>query len=395
MLRRECKEWLGKKLLWMLFGLLLLCIIFFHITGKKGKLKEAEPVICAGVADLDGSMYSDLLVQSFLKNEAYKSYIRIEKAGKEEIERKFRQGYYDCYFIIPKGFVEKMIYMENEPVVVRINGENTLLSVLIQNVLSAYEKYIKAVEVNVTVLYNQMKNFGFSEPVLLKTNERASYDLVMTAFSRDQLFKYQEIEDERSIPVLAAVFTGLIVVLLSYLAFLTGIRLLKEKEAGILFRICLTGRSLFSYLFIKAFVFTVILTFVFALFYGTAVLAGEAGFSVLAVLEAFFFLFLLNSLFCLLAGVLSNRKNYILYGNFLVFFLLLSGGGIIPAAYLPDMLLWIGKVTPVYWFLERIILYYQGKDAYMGIVCFLCLFLSILFLFAAGKLLWREDCFEE
>jgi ABC-2 type transport system permease protein len=280
-----------------------------------------------------------------------------------------------------------MIYLENQPLKVYINANNTTEIIIVQNILESYEKYIMAVEKNVMTLYSKMEEDKLSQDIIEKANYEISLDLVMTALSRGNFFDFHEIKDSKSIGIFNYYCYVAISLLITYLTIFSGIKLMMERNSGILSRYLVSGNSMRLFLFSKVIVQLIFVSLVtiinLFLLHGYITESVFASLQLYLLIISFYFWFI--GLFFLISSVVKTRQNYLLMSNALALVMLIIGGGIIPIKYMPDNLVTLSRLTPVYWFMKGIIAIQNNADTgnVTGILAVFTIVGIGLFLFTA------------
>lgn len=374
-----------------LVSILILFLIgaFYSIKNNEVEM-EKKPQFTMGIVDKDDNLLSNMLVQYFQNNQIFNSYMNVMVGEEKELLDKFYHGELLAYVEIPKGFVEQLMYLENEPIKVKINGKDSTESIVITNLLSAYEKYISAVEKNVMYLYDVMRLSEISKDQIDQANREISMDLVMTVLEKENFFEFHERSDYPSTSLTTYYFMSFLSAAVLYYGMVVGIMMLKDRSTGMLNRYLVTGRSVLSFMIAKGVTLFILLIGIFLIPYCLSLFLINSrvnGINILVLLT--YFIFSLSLAF-FVSAITQTREKYILFSNSLYFFFLNFGGCIIPIKYLPDNVVNLSKITPNYWFVKAMLLGKQNNiDQGIAWVILIGGVLSVLFLFLSKTLYKR------
>lgn len=331
----QATEWKNRKRAVVLMGIVLIIgmISTFSYVKKQESSKEDTFVkLALGVANDDGSEYSDLLISYFLENETFSSYVTVVQDSEAALQRQLEEGKLDAYLAIPEGFAEGLMSMEHVPMRAVVSMRQPTKALIFRQVLEAYETYIKTVEVNCTALYDRMRDEGFSKMDLTRANLKISMDLIFTALGKDDFFRIRTIEQETEVALsdhyllTAIYFAGM------FLFLPAGLRILKLRQKGILLR--------FKTMRIPA--YKVLLATVVPYFLGASCAVGMLLW-ILKRLNPWTFLCGLGLWMITFAAVLflsvlvKKKKDYLFVFCMLLLLLSVIGGGIVPKQYLPEL----------------------------------------------------------
>jgi ABC-2 type transport system permease protein len=286
-----------------------------------------------------------------------------------------------------------MINLEHSPVNVTYNIKDTTKAILFQNVLKSYEKYISAVEVNAVGLYDIMEKDGMDQKLIDDTNVTISMDMIFTALGKEEFFNLEPVEKFPSTKVSEYYLMAILTMAVLYAGLYAGFGILKEIRQGTFIRLKTTRTSVLSYLTAKIFLLTAVFTVVSAvslrLIFDRKISAGVIALS-LAI-----------SLFSTLAAAFLSAffktvQRFILIGNLLIFYFIIVGGGIIPIQFLPEDIIRLAKITPVYYMIKGMILQLQGQVSPSNrIIAGFFIASVLLFLACAAILSVRSVAYEE
>jgi ABC-type multidrug transport system permease subunit len=102
-----------------------------------------------------------------------------------------------------------------------------------------------------------------------------------------------------------------------------------------------------------------------------------------------------TSLSSLFACIIRKKQDYVFICNMMIFIFCLIGGALIPIMYLPNNMIGVAKVTPVYWFIQVFLLIRKGIiSAQVKVVITTLLACSALFILLPPIILDRRNAYE-
>lgn len=324
---------------WVMLAFFLLLMT---VLSKKTEPVQTEPMITVGVADRDDTPLSRMLVSYFEENPSFSSFAGIITGEETEIQKRFESGEIYGYMVIPENFISDLTVLKNTPITIRLSTENPTLTLLAENVLHGYEKYIQAVEQNAQAIYEKLRENGMSEKEAGSCNEEASMKLLLTLMDRENIFEYKSISTIDFIPLVEYYGYALLAALIVFGALFLCQNMILEKETGIADRNAMCGFGSGAYLLSRYLVLLFqLLPFLAAFLFFAA--GMEKGMVLYRTAGRAFFLFsgfylsfeLLTQLGLKKLSPKNVRKGYT--AAFLIlFFLAFTGGVIIPYMYLPQ-----------------------------------------------------------
>lgn len=354
LLWKDLKESFLNKKIWMFFAIVSVIIIAGTYCAMKEADKKTEAMISIGVVDQDTSRYSNMLVSYFKESKEIAKYAEIIVSTEDEIQRLFENKQIVGYMIIPEHFVQNLISIKNTPIKVVLSTENTTITILLNNILKSYEKYISSVEVNCVGLYQIMQYEQRPQELTEKKNMDISMKLIFMALGRNELFEVHEMESADQVSLKQYYIQSVIVIILLLGSIFSGFSYLREKENKTLDRLKLAGIQEWKYIFYKVIVLCIGCNLLLLLLYGIAGrLSGVwNGINGYIVYGCFISGCILVSM--LLAYLCKSAKVYILVTGTAYFMLYIIGGGVMPMMYMPRVLYEIGQYSPVYWILKAL-----------------------------------------
>lgn len=378
-----------------LFGtgaLVLFALCMYFAVQWQGEQLDASERVAIGVVNRDTSIYSQMLLSFYKENGLFTSYVSVYIDEEENIKAWFAEGKLDMYLLIPEDFADSMTYLEHLPVQAVISTRKPAVEIMLKNLMESYEKYISSVEIHCVALYDIMLQSGMTREEASRMNERISVQLILKALSKDDFFERYILENDSGIRLVPFYIHEAVLLVLTFLALLAGVRFENEHHAGIYARLHVLGVGGIRVLAEKQ------------LFFGvqTGVLMAAAFFGFLAagkkLIWQVFFLFwlyacLMGAVMFFLAAAFQKMKNYLLASHLFLVLGAILGGGLIPFFYLPERMRAVAKGMPNYWFLRLI--FDAEKDGLtgktLGFVTAACAVGILVLLLAAAALYRRKE----
>lgn len=370
----------NKKIVQMASVFLFLAIFLLFKMDSKNE-DETKQTVQLGVVDLDESIYSKMIVDYFENIESFGDYATIHIGTENEIKEKFEQGELLAYLIVPEGFAQNLMNIENVPIKAVINTENSSMAIMFRNLLESYEEYISAVQINAVSLYELMKESGMDQALLAKKNIETSIDLVLLALDRESLFDKVVVELMPHTSLQRYYVWAVISLVLLYSSLMAGGLFLKEKELGAYERLRIIGHSVHSVLG-AILVSNVML---WSLLLGALIRFITIILNINVPFEYYIFMFccilISNFISFMMAGVCVNKKTYMIVGNLGLLLMAIVGGVAIPLPFLPEQFLTISKFTPNYHIIMNSIQYSNGiqKNSMLWLVVCTVVSCSVIF----------------
>lgn len=341
-----------RKLFGAAVGLLLIVCMLFIATGENGELDASERV-SIGIINRDTSVYSKMLLSFYEENGLFTSYVSVYIDDEENVKAWFDEGKLDMYLLIPEDFADSMTYLEHLPVQAVISAKNPAIEIMLKNLLQSYEKYIASVEIQCVALYDVMLQSGMTREQASEMNEKISVQLILKALSKNDFFERYILENYSAIKLIPFYIHEAVLLVLTFLALLAGVRFQKEHHAGIYVRLNVLGVGSFRILAEKQLFFGMLLTLGIAAVSGMLRPAGIAA-EPQVILLLCLYAWLMCALMLFLAAAFQKTKNYLLASNMFLLLGAILGGGLIPFMYLPAGMQGVARFLPNYWALRLI-----------------------------------------
>ncbi|MDF2538212.1 MAG: hypothetical protein K0S76_1233 [Herbinix sp.] len=390
---KELKELTADKKIWIGILTVLIIIIISTSYNKKNPEIDAVKPLMLGVINKDNSSYSNLLLDYFHGSNTFSSLIQVTTGDDKVIRDAFKNGELDIYLEIPEDFAMNMIKLEHSPVKVYYQMDDTTKALLFQNVLKSYEKYISAVEVNAVGLYEIMEADGMGKELIEDANVTISMDMIFTALGKESFFRFKPVAKFPTTTVAEYYIISIIVMTLMYAGIYAGFRILREMKQGTFARLKTTKLPLFQFLTAKLLLMIMVYTIAIAVSIHILGKNIDTGLNLLYSFTLSCFSAVMATFLC---ALLQSTLRYSLAANLFVFYCIVMGGGIIPIQFLPEDIIRLSKITPIYYMIKGIILLKQGQTTPVySIVAGLLITSVILFVVAAACFYRRSVVNEE
>lgn len=375
LIKKDLKEIFGnKKRILITLAVLIIIIIstsLYVSNHERLSIKELR----LGVINEDNSSYSKLLLEYFKTSESFSSFINMYEGSQSEVVEEFNKGELDVYLNIPQGFADNLINLNHLPVQVVINGDDINKTILIENILKSYEKYIKAVEINCVALYDKMTIAGFNEEFINKKNVDISFDLIFTALGKEKFFIYEEVGEYKNSSLLHYTMVSFLCTIVLFILVYMGLFIRKEIDKGIYGRLYAAGVLVWVYILEKIIVFTGLIVLPVLILVLIANIYLSIPISSITLLSFVSLVIVGITIVIFISALFSKTSDYLLTGNFMCLFFTIFGGGLIPIMYLPDKIIKLAHFTPTYWMIKIILLSESNQN-----ISFICKSIPLLLL---------------
>lgn len=386
LLRKELKQILSNKLFVITWIVILAVLTLFMCkTPSKEKTKVSGAVI--GISNSDDSKYSQMLIDFIVNSDEFAKLVTVVTGSKEEINEQFYDGKLDAYLEIPDKFIANIIDINSLPVVVKISDKDTVTAVLVTNILDSYQKYISAIQLNVTGLNDCLRVSGMSQAKIIIPCFKITYSLVTNVFEKDKYIKEVVLTDYKNTSIVKYFRYAALTIVIMYGSLFAGVEILKEKNYSVLNRYLISGNSILKFICSKVIFYSIALYML--------VLIPDV-ISTVYTKDIFnyrlMFLFLLYIITCVSMSVflcfLTGQLNtYIFAGNMLYIVSTILGGGIIPIMYLPEKMVKIAGFTPTRLFIKNFIAVYKGMSlADIADQILICIIISVIMIMSSAVL---------
>lgn len=350
----------------MLVAFVFLFIFFLFSTIFDGFMKEQRliDVVQIAIVDQEDSRLSKMLVGHFKNNEKFSKLFKVTVDDQKTIEALYDDDQFSAIIYIPDGFTDSLLRFKNTPLKITLNANYPLQNTVLENIMSSYSTYIKAVDVGIYSLQEILESQGLEEEDLDKINDIFSANMVLTALGRNELFEDEVIETFPSASSNAYFIYAIILLMIIFIATSGASLVSDELKSMCLHRYKSTASSYLKFSLSKITVMylnllMVMIPMLFAIKYFQTNLS----------LEYTFFIFLFLSLvtlffitFSITIGLLFFKNEIsLLISTMTTLILGILGGHFIPIQIMPKFIQDLSSYTPNYWML-RACLYLNNQS---------------------------------
>lgn len=363
----------------MLFFIPIFMFVFIYFFFSLDEVKTTFlETLEVGLIVEDEGIYAGMLTDALTDTEAFRNFANIHKGEPEDIQSSFEEGQLDAVITMPEGFVDSIMRFESNPIDVKISYKEPIKAIIIKNIMTSYEKYIASSEIGIMTLFDQMEELRFDWDTIVSYNEQISYDLIMTALSRNSMMNYHEVVNIPSVVSTIYYLMAIIIMFLMYIATYAAINLIREREDMCFLRLKISKISLLNYLLSKAigttlFISTIVLTWLVLFAAFTNGIIGDN----LIFLSLFLMISILFnvSLAMFMTAYIEREEGVILFSNVFIFINAIIGGSIIPIPMMPETLQKMALISPNYWMIKGLLYYHSGYNMKQGLLIGLSLLL--------------------
>ena len=338
----------NKKILGIIFTIMFM-VCALVCTHHKIEKEEKNEKFIVGIVNEENNSYADLLIDFFKTNESFKQLAVVVEGKKDHIEGEFKAGNINAYIVIPKGFVEALMYLEKLDIDVYIDGASEAEAIILKSILQSYERYVVAVQYNSSGLYDISKSSGLDNKLNHKQNVIVSMNLIKKAMNKESFFKYNELDTD-SLSIVNHYLLVLLYAVIVYMGIYSGVIVKREQLSGVLKLYKVNGGSMGRYIISKAFCVAILLSAMVSVPVILSIITKDIYISPVVIIMVGIISFIINALMIGCSLLISSINIYTLLFNVLALITLIVGGGIIPLAYMPDNMVEISKAMPFYIF---------------------------------------------
>ena len=390
LLQVQIAELKNKKIILGWIGIVLIVFLISTFSYEKNPdssaTKEAMR-LTLGVANEDDSEYAKLLINYFRENKNFAAYVDLVQEKESVLQGRLNKEELDAYLVIPPMFAERLMEMEHVPVRAVVSMRQPTKALIFKQVLTAYETYIKNVEISCSVLYDRMKEEEFSYEERNKANMEISLDLIFTALGKDEFFRLRKVEAEKEPALTEQYALTALFFSCAFLCFPVGLRILKFRQNRMLERMKTMRFSMGAVVTATVVPYVLLSSLTVALF-----LLLRKRWEPWLFLASLSCLILMTAVAVFLGSVVKKKKDYMFAFCVLLMTCAVLGGGVIPVRYLPDVFLRVAGVMPNFLFVQLL----SGQsEAVRRVFAVLAVCSLLLLLFAVLCLMKRGEAEED
>ncbi len=317
------------------------------------------------------------MAMSFLENmESVKATCEFVYCDEDEAYEYLEHGEFAAVMRVPKRLLEDIIDGTNTPVQVIFANEDSLTAAMLQTLTDAGARTLGAAQSGIYAVYDLYIEQGMDEQ-LQDAYDHLNGQYLHLALARSRAFKYEEIMVTGNLTTEMYYWINGIILIL----FLSGISLagvLRQEKEIVQAKLRMAGIS--KVLSICArFVALLILYFVLTAIFLLGICGGQNGVWMILV-AAVFISGLISSWFLFVYSLVDSEHGGMLLNFILSIIMTVLGGGLIPSAYMPQLLKSLGQLLPAGYVMNFARCFVSGQNddkMWMGILVYIILLLSL------------------
>ncbi len=344
-------------------GMIVIPLVFiFLLTTGLGDFFEEGLFIesfSVAVVNEDEHPMAYLLMEQIRGDEGLRELIEIVEAKDgAEAEEMVKQGEVFAGVVIPKDFVGSLERGESRELLLYTSPRDPFKSQVLKGIMESFMYSVSAGQSGVNTVWDYYREQDLSLEERREKIDPVIQDITFRALNaRDRMMTHEQVEGINTMDPGVYYLHSVVFSLLLFAALFLGKDLMEENNLGILRRIPFTGTVLGEYYggkilghsFRMMILGAGLLSAGYYVFFG-----GREASLLMAVAYLSLWILLILSVVGLLALVLKNPDLYFTLGNFMVFALILLGGGLIPYYYLPYGLDQLARWLPHYHYLQGV-----------------------------------------
>lgn len=353
-------------------------------SGNKGNIK-------IGLINEDSSKYADMFVEFITQSDELSKSLTMTRDEKKVIEKQFYDGELDAYIMIPDNFINNIIDVNATPLYVKISDKDSVVAVLVSNILKAYQSYVTAIQLNVTTLNHSISELGYSDYHTNLECFSVAYLLIQEAFEKNSYMDFEPIEEQKSYTVASMLIYAAVSIVILYGSLFIGIEILKEKSLWVLNRYLISSSSTLKYITVKVLFYTLAIYILVFIPTTVATVLSKSKMNWSLLLLYLIFIFTSICMSTLLSFLTGEINLYALVSNMLYITSTILGGGIIPLMYLPENLTKLSKYTLTNIYIESFVKtdYYNSLSGSRTQI-YICLFISVVCIISSSILFRKK-----
>lgn len=338
-----------------------LVFIFLLTTGFGGFFEQGLFIDSFSVAVVNEDQHpmAHLLMDQIRGDEGLQELIAIVEAEDgEAAEEMVGRGEVFAGVVIPEDFVGSLERGESRELILYTGPRDPFKSQVLTGVMESFMYSVSAGQSGVNAVWDYYREQGLSLEERREKIAPVIQDITFRALNaQDTMMREEQVEGINTMDPGVYYLHSVVFSLLLFAALFLGRDLIREKELGLMRRVPFTGTSIGEYYGGKILGHSVRMI----LFGGGFLIAAQYLFFsgwdrslFISVGYLSLWILLILSGAGLLALLLKKTDIYFTLGNFLVFSLILLGGGLIPYYYLPYGLDRVAAFLPNHHYLQGI-----------------------------------------
>lgn len=321
-------------LLFILPFMILLAVL--AVFNKDNRIDSPTEKIGIGIVDLEQTTVSKMLISSITEEDTISNLLNFYILDLKKAESTLATGEITAFIVIPENFSTGLLNMENPPINIVYDGNNSIEFFIIYKTVESFSKYVNYVEICTASEYYALIDMGFATEDALKINDTVSFRLIMDTLGRKILFDSQPIYQFPSVSSMIYHGVSIFVLIMFYISTLCALDIIEEKKSKVLTRIRFSDTGIFSFYLMKVMAYTTLTT----IWMCGAVMVYQQIFKaridfVITVLSISAISFLLNAFYIVMAEIIKDKEGFLSFTSLFIVSFAFLGGTFFPVALLP------------------------------------------------------------
>ncbi|MBV1757064.1 MAG: ABC transporter permease [Dethiosulfatibacter sp.] len=325
------------KKMFLLFLLpLVILFVVLMMFNKDNRIDSPTEKIGIGIVDLEQTNISRMLISNITEEDTVSNLLNFYMLSLKEAESTLKSGDITAFIIIPEDFSTGLLNMENPPINIVYDGNNSIEFFIIYKTVESFSKYVNYVEICTASEYYALIDMGFPAEDAMKINDSVSFKLIMDTLGRKILFDSQPIFQFPSVSSMIYHGTSIFVLIMFYISTLCALDIIEEKKSRVLTRIRLSVTGVFSFYMMKILAYTALTTI-----WMCGVMVGyQQIFKVkidflLVTLTISAISFLLNAFYIGMSEIIKDKEGFLSFTSLFIVSFAFLGGTFFPVSLLP------------------------------------------------------------
>ena len=177
------------KKMFLLFLLpFMILLVVLTVFNKDNRIDSPTEKIGIGIVDLEQTNVSKMLISNITEEDTISNLLKFQMLDLKKAESTLATGEITAFIIIPENFSTGLLNMENPPINIVYDGNNSIEFFIIYKTVESFSKYVNYVEICTASEYYALIDMGFTAEDALKINDTVSFRLIMDTLGRKILF---------------------------------------------------------------------------------------------------------------------------------------------------------------------------------------------------------------
>ncbi len=357
----------------------IIILLLFFILAKgfenySDDYKDSQKIV-VGLDKQDKTIPASMLINNFKNTEHFAELFELKDSKEEHFISDLEAGFIDAAVSMPEGFADALYHFENKPVKLISKTSTPIKNAILEETLSGYSKYVKAVDMACYV-YNDIVERKESDSTVIEAYEKGiTVNLLYATLNRAMYFEKKPLAQVKLVTSTEYYIIALPFSILAFISLVASFKRIREKNLSIQKRIKISGISTLKqitaeYLAELMFILIIFIPFIIYKIVSTDITSSFKLLISIIIATLFF-----SSLWKVLTHLLKKRENVLVLGISIAFLNALVSGAIVPYILLNQSI----KSLAEYSINFSLCKYTMGITSFSRILVFIALF-AILFL---------------